>query len=98
MATSVGVVLFAITAALADSTREAYYRDCIDARIEKCEQLATHAGSRGPNLQAASAEAMEQARFYRESKEALVRRMHEEAVPQKDYKIDHFLIESYTSR
>ena len=74
---------------------EAFYKKCIDEKIAKCENKYKLVHSRGNHLQSYGEKKDEEAQFYKENKENLVKAMVQQEVPKKSSAVHHFLIKAF---
>jgi len=76
--------------------KESFYRRCIDQKIKNCEIKARLVNSKGKHLRCCAQSAIDQASFYRDSKAELIQAMVQQNLPKKRYKVNHFLITTYS--
>lgn len=91
----IGIVLITSTIRADDSTRESFYRECVQKKIESCERKAAHVDSEGPNLRRCGEDSVAQATFYRQNQEELVKDMMGKNIGERRAAVNHFLIKAY---
>ncbi|MCE5335510.1 MAG: hypothetical protein LLG06_13080 [Desulfobacteraceae bacterium] len=87
---------FACSAIAETLPDEAFFLNCIDARITKCERKAALLKSTGKNTKAAGEKAKRESEFLTNHRLRLAGDMIAKGVPAKTYKADHYLIKAYS--
>jgi hypothetical protein len=88
-------VLLSTALVYAQTSQEAFYTTCIDKRIAECEVKASLDETRSPHLLRLAAINQEEAAFYRDKREELVKEMVTTQLETKAHAVDHFLIKAF---
>lgn len=90
------IILFGANLAHAQTNQQEYfYNSCIDKRIAECEIKASMADTQSPYLQRCAEINLNQAQFYMENRDELVKQMVAENLGMKAHEVDHFLIKVF---
>lgn len=91
----VAVVLLNAALVLAQLTQEDFYNTCIDKRIAECEVKASLEDSQSPHLLRLVVINRDQAAYYKENREELIKQMLSTHLETKAHAVDHFLIKAF---
>ncbi|SHF99866.1 hypothetical protein SAMN02745206_03078 [Desulfacinum infernum DSM 9756] len=93
---ALGLTVIPAASASGDPSRDAYYRNCVDKRIENCERKAAYSGCSGDHMRECAENAGKEAAFLKANKEKLTREMKADGVEPVEYKVNYRLIRAYT--
>ena len=98
MVTAVAIAWLLLAASLSHSDMsqlELYYNDCITEKIVNCERIASMKNHKNSCMVQLVEMRSAQAKFYREHREELVKKMVVRKIGTESHKIDHFLITKF---
>jgi CHASE1-domain containing sensor protein len=87
------IPLFCVSAA--NKNNHEFYKNCIENEIERCTRQARLANSKGINMQKYGLKSLNKAKFYQSNKDQLIKEMVQLNLPDKQYKIEYFLISAF---
>jgi len=89
------VVLLNATLVFAQLGQEDFYNTCINKRIAECQIKASLEDTQSPNLLHLAEINRDQAAFYKDNREELIKQMLAAHLETKAHAVDHFLIKTF---